>query len=820
MRFFKETLLSVLLTALVFFELKAQCDFSLGPDKYFCQGQTINLILTGPDAYDSYLWSNGSTNQNITVTSAGTYICTAKKSNCIYSDTLIVSVAPLPTITVGGTLTLDCSTPTVIMNASSTTPGVTYNWHGPFGYSVLQNPATNIAGTYKLTITEPLHNCFVTDSVLVNSSSSHLNVSVGGPQVISCTKPNVVISGSSTNAGVKYSWAGPASFNSLFQNPTINQAGTYTLTVTDASGNCSSIATVGVSIDTISPSVSAGGNQQLNCTISSVQLSGNSSTKNVNYQWTGPASQTYTDSVVSVNVPGTYTLSVVNPVNGCSATDTVQVTSTGTAGVASVSVVNVLCNGGNTGSASITISGGTAPFTYLWSNKPTVDSAAIFNLSAGTYSCTITDKNTCVVISTVTISQPDQIILDSIPTITICSGQQTNLSTNASGGTPPYIYNWFDKNSNPISNPYSPTKSNQCMVIATDIKGCSSAPFLFDVNVLTAPTVAINSPAAICSGACVTIKANASGGKGNYTYQWVPGNLTSDSVQLCPNQTTTYTLTLTDECGQANFPFTIPVNPLPRFSILASDTVGCSPMCVSFAGNLKNAYLYSWNTSNNVSSLGPIFNNCFTEGTYTVNLSIKDSLGCCGSAKTTIHSYPVPKAQFSYKSEGQLNSLNSNLNFINTSSGADSYSWDFGDGQESSSTEQNPSFFFTEKEGCYTVSLIASNSHCSDTAQELICIKDVFAIYFPNAFTPNNNDSLNDVWLPIGTGIDERNFYMVIYDRWGNQVFKTDVYGKGWNGIQKVNSGLILEDVYAWKVVVRDKRGAYHEYNGTLTMVK
>ncbi len=982
--------LTLLVCLVAFCEVRSQCAFNLGADKYYCQGQTINTTINGPAAYTSYLWSTGSTTQNITATAAGTYICTATLQSanlinngnfsagntgftssytvgtggswgplslegtylvsnnpnaahsnfpyfgdhtsgngnmmvvngagtantsvwcqtitvtpntvynfstwvatcvasntteianlqfsinggllgavfsppltsgqwsqfsaswnsgantsaticienqstvisgndfamddiffqqvCTYSDTLKINVVPLPNISVTSPLTIDCTVSSVTMNASSTTAGVAYSWAGPSAFSsTLQNPVTSVAGTYTVTVTEPLNNCTSTATVVVNSNPQ-LNVAVGGPQLITCANPSATISGSSTSTGVIYAWTGPAAFTSSIQNPSVTQAGTYTLTVSDATGNCTATATVVVSIDTIKPNVSAGPDQTLSCGATTITLTGTSSTTGVTYLWTGPASQTSSTSSITTNIPGTYTLSVINPSNGCSAQDTTLVNPSTAGPTANTTAVDVSCNGGNNGSATVTLTGGTAPFTYSWSNNATLNSANATGLSAAAYTCTITDNNGCIVTSTVTVLQPAPIVLSAIPTATVCPGQQVNLTTTASGGVGPYTYNWFDANSNPIANPYSPASSGQYMAIATDANGCSSAPLIFIINVYTAPAIVTNTPAAICQGGCVNATATASGGMGNYTYQWMPGNLTTTTVQLCPTQTTTYTVTLTDGCGQPQAPVTVTVHPLPNSPILASDTAGCEPLCVNFAGNAMAGYTYYWSTSNNANASGATFYHCFGAGTYTIGLTVTDNFGCTDSVKTVVNAYIVPNAQFHYQT-AELDILDPQVNFINTSSGATSYSWNFGDGQESSSTAIHPSFLFPDKEACYTVSLIASNTHCTDTTIELICIKDVFTIYFPNAFTPDN-DGLNDVWMPLGTGIDEKNFYFAIYDRWGNMVFDTDVLNKGWNGIVKDHSETVQEDVYIWKTKLKDRYGLSHEYKGRVSVVR
>ncbi len=737
---------------------------------------------------------------------------------CSYSDTLIVESIPLPNISVTGPFTLDCTSTPVTLSGNSTTTGAIYNWTGPSSfYSTLQNPTTTVAGTYTLTITEPLKHCSSNATVTVNSSTQ-LNISAGSSQTINCLHPTVNISASSSSNGVIYSWTGPGLFSSSLQNPMVNLPGTYTVTVTDSAGICKATANVLVNIDTAAPIISVGPDLNLSCKNPSVTLSGSSSIPGIMYLWSGPAQQTSVLSSISTNIPGTYTLTVTNPLNGCSSKDIAVVYPAATGPVSNFFVTHVTCNGGNDGSANIYLTGGTPPFTYLWSNNPLLNSSVITGLNAAIYTCNVVDSNGCKAASTFTILEPPPLSINPIPPLTVCPGQQVNLSALVSGGTPPYTYIWSDAASNPISNPFSPSTSAQYLVSATDSNGCHSLPMPFSINLYPPPAVSVNSPSAICYGSYANVTATVSGGTGNYTYLWMPGNFNTATVQLYPNQTATYTLTLTDACGQTQKQVTVVVNPRPFSPIKASDTSGCAPLCIDFSGNNSAAYNFTWSTSNNLLASGNNFSYCFAPGTYTVNLIVSDALGCKDSSNLTINSFVVPKAQFYFENK-DLSIFNPEVHFINTSYNATNYIWHFGDNMNTQSNSINPFFLYPGAENCYPVSLIASNVHCRDTANELVCIKDIFTIYFPNAFTPNN-DGLNDIWLPLGTGIDEHNFNLIIYDRWGNLVFDTDIWGKGWNGVMKDKNDIVQEDVYVWKTKLKDRFGNPHQYNGIITLCK
>jgi gliding motility-associated-like protein len=95
-----------------------------------------------------------------------------------------------------------------------------------------------------------------------------------------------------------------------------------------------------------------------------------------------------------------------------------------------------------------------------------------------------------------------------------------------------------------------------------------------------------------------------------------------------------------------------------------------------------------------------------------------------------------------------------------------------------------------------------------------------YVFFAPNAFTPFNHDGINDVFMPSGVGIDPDNFEMSIFDRWGNEIFKTTDLNKGWDGTANGGKNIAQIDVYVWKVKTKDFRGDSHSYVGHVTIVK
>src|SRR5262249_58299857 len=123
--------------------------------------------------------------------------------------------------------------------------------------------------------------------------------------------------GSARTGGVSFSWTGPGIVSGgKTATPTVNLAGTYTLTVSNTVNGCTASDVVQVNVDSGVPNVSAGADKVLNCVIASVVLDGSSTTANVTYSWAGPGIVSGgTTATPTVNLAGTYTLTVSNNVS-------------------------------------------------------------------------------------------------------------------------------------------------------------------------------------------------------------------------------------------------------------------------------------------------------------------------------------------------------------------------------------------------------------------------------------------------------------------------------------------------------------------------
>ncbi|MCC7303553.1 MAG: gliding motility-associated C-terminal domain-containing protein [Bacteroidia bacterium] len=792
-----------------------------------CSGQQVQLNASAVGAI-SYSWSPATflNNPNIanpiaTPTVTTTYTVTVSDGVCSGTATVTINITSLQNANAGPDDTI-CYNGSTILNASG---GVQYLWTPTTGLSNpnIANPTANptVTTTYTVTVTDA-NGCTGTDQVTVFVGNQLTLTTAGFPTLCNgnCTgQATTIVAGG--NGPFSYTWSNAATG----ANITGLCQGTYTVTVTDAWG-CTATDTAIVS----SPSA-------INLVISSTPSNCGQPDGSMNviasggvgpysYAWTPGG---YTTSTVNNINSGTYCV-IVTDANGC--TDSACVNVANNAGVqVSISNFNVVtCFGYCDGAATCAVVGGTGPFNYMWSpSGGTLASAS--GLCAGTYTVLVTDANGCTDTAIVTITQPPQLTIANIPSVTICAGACTTLTATVAGGTGVPVIDWQPVNQQGTSVNVCPTATTTYTVLVTDANNCTVTT---TVTVTVRPPLSVNASsvaASVCPGACTTLNALGMGGNGGpYTYTWMPGNMNGNSVQACPTITTTYTVTVTDNCTtpSATGTVTITVNTPPTVNMSTPDPSGCeSPaFCTSFSST-STGTSFNWSFQGGTPSTatgqnpGPI---CFNSaGTYDVTLTVTDANGCTASATTngmvTVFSNPV--ANFSW-SPTNATVLNSQVFFTDLSINANTWFWTLNpfDQVNGTSTSQNPSYTYTDS-GFYQVTLVVTSPEgCLDSITQVVEIKPDFTFYAPNAFTPNN-DGYNDVWLPEGVHWDNTSYELYIYDRWGNLIFNTTNPTLGWNGrVDNTGSSIVQEDVYVWKVVLKDNFKLLHQYVGHVSVIR
>ncbi|MFN5223129.1 MAG: hypothetical protein ACK5DJ_03000, partial [Bacteroidota bacterium] len=317
-----------------------------------------------------------------------------------------------PTVNAGPDKTINCTNSSVALNGSSNAINATYTWTASNGGNIVSGastatPIVNAAGTYTLTVSTGSV-CTASDVAVVTSNFTSPNVNAGVDKVLTCSNTSVALNGSSTTVGATYSWSGPgivSGGNTL--TPTVNAPGNYKLTVTNPSNGCTAFDLVAVGTDYTAPNVDAGNGIELTCALTSTTLNGTSTTNGVSYSWTGPGIVSGVNTATPlINVAGTYTLTVTSSTNGCSASDSVNITLNIKAPIANAGSDDELtCT---TTSLSLQGSSSVTPSNFAWSGTGITGGGNTANPSinaAGTYTVVVTDPtNGCTATDDVLIT--------------------------------------------------------------------------------------------------------------------------------------------------------------------------------------------------------------------------------------------------------------------------------------------------------------------------------------------------------------------------------------------------------------------------------
>ena len=251
--------------------------------------------------------------------------------------------------------------------------------------------------------------------------------------------------------------------------------------------------------------------------------------------------------------------------------------------------------------------------------------------------------------------------------------------------------------------------------------------------------------------------------------------------------------------------------------------LGCDPMSIRFINTSTSASSlnFLWTFSDGTNSTEPSPTHIFTPpGIYDYTLSIKTTSQCIDSSQivsvSSITVNPSPVASFT--ANPILTTIfDPDIFFSNMSLSTDLVSWyyDFADG--TSSSDVNPIHTYTMWGDYYVTQTVTNSYACPNTTTLLIRVLPEFRFWIPNAFTPGNKDDLNDIFKPIVIGVEEYTF--MIFDRWGELIYKTNDTASGWNGTYKNKP--CTDDVYIWKcefknIVSRE----YESHVGHVTLVR
>lgn len=622
-------------------------------------------------------------------------------------------------------------------------------------------------------------------------------------------------------------------------NPTVTT--TYTVAVEDIGSNPLIQDTATFTITVVNPPAPNAGPDQTVCLGQPFQLSGTvgSPSNSANWQAILPTGMTPAatasfspnfssmNPTVTVNQPGVYKFVLRETSTICGIMrDTVVVTVSQLQ--VSTTTTNPVCNGSSDGTITITSAGATE---FSFNNGVTWQASnTMGGFASGTY--TVCARNTlgCQKCTTATLTDPPLIVLSVSNDTLICQNGTATLSASAIGGAQ-YSYHW---DHNPTLLPVTqvnPSVNAYYGVQAESDLGCWSNRDSIYVSLNPVLSAVMSPEAFTCPGYEDSLTVMASGGIGApYTITWSTGQ-TDVGIQSTLNDSplvsTTYTVTIADVCETT--PITISglinVFPVPVPQIAVDAPTKCEPAVFTLLNstdpNMSQNTIWRISNGDEFIDTDSLTTSSMMNGTYDVQLIVTSPEGCIDS--TTFSNYltvmQTPIADFKW-SPDPITMFNTQVLFTEYSLYADSYEWSFPDASPSSSTNDDQTVLYPDGQtGTYYVTLIAkSYLGCADTVTREVVILPEVIIYAPNTFTPDG-DEFNQTWKIYIEGIDEFDFDLQIFNRWGEVVWESHDINAAWDGTY--NGEPVQQGTYTWlirtKELISDKK---YTWNGTINIIK
>lgn len=602
----------------------------------------------------TYAWSNGFNGAVATSLAPGDYDITvtdALGATATLTATILQDLTP-PAANAGADFAAPCPNSIVSLNGSgSVGPEFEYLWTASGG-GIIQSGANTLepviskVGTFTLKVTDTNNGCTATDAVTVSAAfAPPVAIALGG--IIKCSNPLVTLNANFNPNNIVYEWTGPNGFVSGLLNPQVDIPGVYTFSMTDTVTTCSGSANATVTIDTISPTASAGGGGVITCAQPTVTLLGIGSPVGVTFLWKGPNSFISTLQNPVVNAAGTYTLVVTSPQNGCTALSSIDVADDLTPPTASASANGVLnCV---TNSVQLLGDGSPAGVTFSWTGpngftsnlqNPTV-------LTAGLYTLTVQNpQNGCTATATATVgtnfTPPGASATGGVKT---CANPVVTLM--ASSNTPGVTYAWSSGNF--FSNQQNPgvTLIGTYTVTVTDpVNGCVSTASATVTQNLTPPTVTATSATVTCANPNPKIMANSQ--TIGATFAWTgPNGFTANIANPNVSAGGIYIVTVTNPANGCTTSLNVFVNEntTPPFVYAGEDrSLNCifnSVLANPVGTSMGNNFAYQWTTWNGniVSGANSLYARFDTVGNYTLTV-INTQNGCVASDSMEVFQTP------------------------------------------------------------------------------------------------------------------------------------------------------------------------------------
>lgn len=730
-------------------------------------GGEESLDGSGSTAAMDYSWTTGGGNivSGATTTApvldaAGTYTITVTNltNGCFDTDDVVVTEdLTAPTADAGVDVVIDCNSPggEETLDGTGSTGAMNYNWTTGTGTiasgGTTTTPSVSAAGTYTITVTNPSNGCTDTDDVVVTTDLAAPTADAGADVIIDCysVAGEESLDGSGSTGSMDYNWTtggGNIVSGGTTTAPVVDAAGTYTITVTDLSNGCSDTDDVVVTEDLVAPTADAGPDAVIDCNSVAGEetLDGSASSAAMDYAWTTGAGNIVsggTTNTAVVDAVGTYTLTVTNTANGCTATDDADVSqdlSTPTASIAAPAQIDCVTPSTTVdGSASTNSSGGTTGLTYSWSASNggvisgSTTSATCTATAAGDYTLTLTQANGCTDTQMVTVTADANVptaVITGDATLT-CATTSITLDGSTSLGSS-LSYEWQDGTSSTIGTNVTlsvSTPDTYTLIVTNTSNSCTNSASVIIAQDITTPSVVVNGPLVVdCNNPVVVLDGSGSDQGANYTYTWTDGGsgtiLGSGAADTDSTSTAdTYTLTVlntTNGCDDfATVTVTMDtVTPIANAGADVSFPCGVSTVVLDGSASSGTGITYNWTgpgTITNGTTAAPD-----VDGTGTFTLTVTGSNGCTNTDNVDVipnFNAPIADAGADITVTCTSNTLPVVLDGTGSDVGATiTYSWSTaGAGTITNGTTTTPT---VDMEGAYTITVTNTSNSCSATA--------------------------------------------------------------------------------------------------------
>ncbi|MEN0008634.1 MBG domain-containing protein [Flavobacterium nitrogenifigens] len=663
-------------------------------------GSASVSAIGGTGAY-MYSWDTTPAQSTATATGlkAGTYIVTVTDANSCTKTQSITITEPDALVATTSQTDVSCnggSNGTATVSVTGGTGLYTYSWSPSGGTNATASGL--LAGTYTVTIKDA-NLCQTTASVTITDPPV-LTATIAKTDIL-CHQANngtATVTPSGGTGNYTYSWSPSGGTAATATGLSPN---TYTVTVTDENG-----CFVTKSVQIIEPTVLSVSDSHTNVSCNG----GNNGTASViatggtgayTYSWSpsGGNAATATDLTA-----GTYTVTVTDE-NLCSTTNTIKITEPDPLTLTGTPVA-VSCHNGSNGSVTVGVTGGTGAYTYSWSPSGG-NAATATGLTAGTYTLTVTDANSCIKTESFIISEPDPLTATTSQTDVSCNGGSNGSATvNVTGGTGTYTYSWSPAGGNAATATGLTAGTYTVAIKDANLCETTASVTIAEPSVLTATIAKTDILCHQANNGTATV--TPSGGTGNYTYSWSPsGGNAATATGLSPN---TYTVTVTDENGCFITESIQIIEPDALTATLTKTNVLCNQAnngtaTVTPSGG-TGTYAYSWSPSggNAATATG------LSPNTYSV--TITDANGC-SITETVQITEPDPLMATTSQTDVSCNGGSNGSATVNVTGGTGTYtySWSPAGGNAATATGLTA--------GTYTVAIKDANL-CETTASVTI----------------------------------------------------------------------------------------------------